>query len=135
MKKISVILVFVLLISCLPLLFGCAKVDVPDTNVDEAEEKVGTGYPSGQIQREYIYYDGAVWVYDSYTPEAQRLEELPTGAYLIGQTLENNPYEIPSEDFHTAHIVVGQNIYITSSGDAIYIESSNNVYYRYVQAE
>ncbi|MBE6616981.1 MAG: hypothetical protein E7627_03410 [Ruminococcaceae bacterium] len=131
-KTISIILIFVLLISSTISLLSCTDKDVPTPSSNETEEKVGTGFPSGQIQREYIYYDGVVWVYDSYTPNAQKLKVLPDGYTLVGQTLIEDSYEIPSEDFHTAHVEPGRNVYASSLGDALYIELKDGTYYRFV---
>lgn len=143
MKKISFILILMSLILCITVLSSCGNENAPDANNGEETDTIvttngeapGTGYPSGQIQREYICYGDVVWVYDTNTSDLQALSELPNDFTFIGQTLLEDPYEIPIEDFHTAHINVGRNVYISSSGDAVYVEIKDGMYYRFVPAE
>ena len=156
MKNIKLIRFFALLLLSIAFLSSCADNDsqnndneVPEktpeisqpteqdqneTPETEPRETTQTGYLHGQVQRACIYYDGVVWVWDSYNSSAQRLKELPEDFTFIGKTLYEDSYEVPGEDFHTSHIEVGLNVYIGPLRDAVYIDSQRepNEYCRYV---
>ncbi|MBE6616980.1 MAG: hypothetical protein E7627_03405 [Ruminococcaceae bacterium] len=139
-RAIPIIAIFVLLLLSLTLLSSCVNEDSQNKINNETtepvvtlnEEKPATGFPSGQLQKEYIFYGGVVWTYDMYNTAEQKLKELPKDFTFIGQTLLEDPYVMPSEDFHTAHIEPGKDVYISTAGDAIYIELKKGIYYRYI---
>ena len=142
-RAISIIAIFVLLLLSLTLLSSCVNEDSQNKINNETtepvvtlnEEKPATGFPSGQLQEEYIFYDGVVWTYDMYNTAEQKLKELPKDFAFIGQTLLEDPYVMPSEDFHTAHIEPGKDVYISPEGDAIYIELKRCEYRKFIPAE
>ena len=84
-RAISIIAIFVLLLLSLTLLSSCANEDSQNKINNETtepvvtlnEEKPATGFPSGQLQKEYIFYGGVVWTYDMYNTAEQKLKELP----------------------------------------------------------
>ena len=136
MKKYLTILMILAMLLTGCDVFRTAPEVPPET---ESKEEVPTGYPSGQMQREYLYYNGVVWVYDTsgFNSTDKRVSELPEGATYVGEVLFEDPYEIPDEDFHSAHIKVGRKIYISAEEDTLYIEyrGEKTVFYRYVPSD
>ncbi|MBP3378708.1 MAG: hypothetical protein J6L96_08165 [Clostridia bacterium] len=122
--------IVILLILCVATMFSCTN---NISHIEESSKAEETGYPKGQVQIECIYYNGMLWSYDVYSSDLQSLKELPIDVTFIGQTLINDPWEIPSENFYTSHIKTGRNVYITLLGDALYIENQEeHRYYRYI---
>ncbi|MCI8388609.1 MAG: hypothetical protein HFE63_09115 [Clostridiales bacterium] len=101
-----------------------------------SDVSTNTGYPSGQIQREMLYYDGSVWGRDFYGDDnygsGRYLDELPSGYTLVGEITSEDSYNIPAVDFQSAHIKVGVKVYASDeNSDYIYLEDSDKTKIHY----
>lgn len=134
MIRMRFILILVLLLFTIIFLSSCVNNHSYTAESREGEEtgKQETGHPNGQVQIECIYYNGVVWMYDMYNSDLQKLKELPLDATFIGETLEENSYDIPNQNFYTSHINPGKRVFITQLGEAIYIELKQGIYFRFI---
>ena len=107
MKKM---LAIILVLTCLLGLVGCNK--------SQDDEPTPTGYPSGQVQRQQVMYNGVIYYYT-----ANGFDNLlPDGFELVGAVKEVNNDQEPSDDWSGSLVDVGQKIYAATNSSSIYLE-------------
>ena len=92
-----------------------------------------TGYPTGQIQRELVFYAGRIWGVDFYgdSKNGKELETLPDEYKLAGKTIGNDSYNVPTEEFHTSQLSDGIEVWaIPGSYRDIYLKFPDSEVYR-----
>ena len=107
MKKIIAI---TLTIVCVLGLVGCNK-----TN---GEDLTPTGYPSGQVQRQQVMYNGVIYYYAANGFDSP----LPDGYELVGDVKEVDNDKEPSVDWCGSRVDVGQEIYASDNSSSIYLK-------------
>lgn len=107
MKKMFL---FVWIIACLSGLAGCS----PENN----GETDPTGYPSGEVQRQQVMYNGVVYVYTASGFD----NPLPDGYVLVGEVKEVDNRQEPVKDWCGSRVDVGQKIYVSDDASVIYLE-------------
>lgn len=107
MKKIFAI---TLTIVCLLRLVGCNKTD--------GENLAPTGYPSGQVQRQQVMYNGVIYYYTANGFDSP----LPDGFELVGEVKEVDNDQEPSVDWCGSRVDVGQEIYASTNSSSIYLK-------------
>lgn len=90
-------------------------------------EPSSTGYPTGQLQREYVYVEGTLY------QSAFEIAELPQNAERIGEVSKIDNEKYPDENFEASYLEIGTPIY--KSGDMVYIEDSAGTHRRYEPVE
>ncbi len=100
-------------------------------------QRTETGYPSGEIQRALVYYNGCVYGYDfyDYLQDGQLLtDELPAGFEYSGSTEGEDPNRVPTEELTTAQMCDGCEIYSsTETFSVIYVKyPAENDYRQFV---
>lgn len=73
----------------------------------ESSAPAPTGYPSEEVQRISLFYNGCLYLYNATGFDLPQEE----GWMLLGQVASVNNQEWPSEDFCGTHLEVGQEIY------------------------
>lgn len=77
-----------------------------------------TGYPSGEVQREYVYYEDTLYVY------ADRYEtSLPENCELVGEVLSVDNTKLPQEDFQASRLKVGNEVYAVTDENILYVKA------------
>lgn len=85
----------------------------------ESEQLTPTGYPSGEIQRASVYYNGTLYFY---TAEGTELP-LGEGFERVGAITAIDNTEYPSEEFCASRLEVGQEVYGNrDEPDQIYVK-------------
>ena len=100
-SKVIIVLIFVS-VAVLFISTSCAK----RSNIEGPKR---TGYPEGEIQNQFVYYDGHYWI----RKDSQGKRAASDYQHLnnIGTTLADHIYKIPPEDLHTAHVEVGSAVF------------------------
>ena len=93
------------LLACTIMLTGCA----PDGSAGESVSDPvlsPTGYPSGEIQRQYVMVNG-----NSYIGTGGNKTTLPDGYILYGSIATEQNVELPKNDLEGVHVSVGTEVY------------------------
>ena len=114
MKKALIVIVALL---SLFLLSACAA--KPE---EESKAKTPTGYPSGQVQRPCVFYNGKLYV----ALDGGRRERTALNATLTeaAEVKRNDNYLVPSEECVSAQMKEGTKILLLQS------EKENSVFYQ-----
>lgn len=81
-----------------------------------------TGYPSDEIQRPYVFYNGALYTYDATGFD----EPLAEGCTRVGTVKEVDNSRYPDTDFYGCRVDAGQEIYADQENlDTIYLKYDN----------
>ena len=104
-KRIEILL----LMLCLLGFSGCAS---------NHEDLTPTGYPSGEVQRPQIMYNGAIYFYTADGFD----QPLPHGYEQRGEVKEVDNRQEPAEDWCGSRVEVGQKIYVSNDTAKIYVE-------------
>lgn len=100
------------------ILSGCSGNSKAANN---SAEQASTGYPSGELQMEQVFYNNSLYYYMATGVE----ENVPDNLEYIGNIAEVDKQTVPTEDFYAGghELVKGQKIYIVPNDDSkIYIE-------------
>ena len=85
------------------------KVVLTDSSESSAEtdsSESPTGYSSGRLQREFLYYKGTVYVY-----AASYVKTLPDHYLKVGEILSVDNENMPTSDFQAANLEIGEEVY------------------------
>ena len=104
-KRIEILLIML----CLLGLSGC------NPNHDEPTP---TGYPSGEVQRPQIMYNGVIYFYTADGFD----HPLPDGYEQVGEVKKVDNRQEPVEDWCGSRVEVGQKIYVSNDTATIYVE-------------
>lgn len=107
MKKL---LLVVLSMAFLSGLAGCSSRSGSQTNP--------TGYPSGEVQRQQVMYDGIVYIYTANGFD----NPLPNDYTLVGEVKAVDNSQEPAEDWCGSRVDIGQKIYASDDASVIYLE-------------
>lgn len=95
-KRKSLFLAFIAVM----LLCGCASPEI-------SYETSPTGYPSGEVQGEFLYYGGTV-----YGNISENLLRLPEGLAMIGKVAKYDNTAMPDEEYEGSRaLTVGTELY------------------------
>lgn len=83
-----------------------------------------TGYPEGEIQNLFIYYDGHYWIAKDF--QGKKTESDYKHLNKVGTTLEDHAAKIPAADLHTARIEVGSPVFENVERDELIVLQKNN---------
>ena len=75
-----------------------------------------TGHPSGEIQREFLFHDGTLFIY-----EGDYTNNLPTNATEVGKIKRIDNKSVPQEEMVASRLEVGLNVF------SIEVEGSKNL--------
>ena len=93
-------------------------------NISKAtgEEDVSTGYPSGEVQREYVMVNDVLYCYEGKTQES--IEQIGEKGYTkAGEITLCDNTKIPETNFTAAHLDTGTAIYTNEKEvEYIYLE-------------
>lgn len=117
--------IFVALLGILSILFSMAYT-LPSYTPSNEETVMPTGYPDGELQKEYIFWNGNLYTYD-----VVLVKNLPEDAYKIGEVVKEDTINYPDENLEASHIEVGVAVYAEKSGQYLYVETSDNGYERF----
>ena len=104
-KRIEVLLIMFCLLS----FSGCTY---------NKEELTPTGYPSDEMQRPQIMYNGVIYFYTADGFD----HPLPDGYEQVGEVKEVDNRQEPVEDWCGSRVEVGQKIYVSNDTATIYVE-------------
>ena len=104
-KRIEVLLIMFCLLS----FSGCTY---------NNEELTPTGYPSDEVQRPQIMYNGVIYFYTADGFD----HPLPDGYEQVGEVKEVDNRQEPVEDWCGSRVEVGQKIYVSNDTATIYVE-------------
>ena len=93
------------LLACIIMLTGCAA-DGSDGESLSGTVLSPTGYPSGEIQRQYVMVNG-----NSYIGAVGNKTTLPDGYILYGSIATEQNTELPKNDLEGVHVSVGTEVY------------------------
>ena len=125
MKVLKVLLAVCL---CALLLSGCGDKEtadtVPKSNRPETQADM-TGFPSGTVQRECLYVDGTLYLYNGkWSGDLQQ-----AGYTYYVKVAREDVYRIPDTDLTAAWVDVGCKVYVgTAACDSILVETGGTLY-------
>lgn len=96
----------------------------PDTTSNEEVSIQPTGYPDGELQWTYIFWEGNL-----YSNDAIFVKTLPEDAYQIGEIEKEDNINYPDENLEASHIDVGVEVY--SDTRYLYIKAGTDSYRRF----
>ena len=76
-----------------------------------------TGYPSGEVQNTFLFYNGQLW------GPSVTVKELPAGYSDTARVISVNNRQKPTTELAAAHLEVGSAVYTDSKGTDVYVES------------
>lgn len=85
---------------------------------DNHEEITPTGYPSDEIQRQQIMYNGVLYYYTANGFD----NPLPDGYEFVGKVKKVDNKQEPTADWCGSHVDIGQKIYVSDNTSVIYLE-------------
>lgn len=117
---------------CMFLLTGCGNAVKNKTNDNSNRPETSadmTGFPTGTIQRECLYANGFLYLYD-----CRWNDGLQNGDYTYyGEIKEEDVYNIPNSDLTAAWIEVGSKVYVCSENTESVIVEENGLLYKYTK--
>lgn len=129
MNKSSFVKIFALCL-CMFLLAGCgnaAKIKTNDNSNRPETPADMTGFPTGTIQRECLYVNGSLYLYNSRWND--NLQD--NGYTYYGEIKEEDVYNTPNLDLTAAWIEVGSKVYVCSENAESVIVEENGLLYKY----
>lgn len=114
MKHALIVIMLLLVLLLTGLLSACGARGSEDTALTP------TGYPSGEVQRITIYYNGALYWYTSNGFD----QPLEHGFEKVGEVDEVDNQEYPEEEFGGTRLDTGQEIYASQ-------EDVSKIYVKY----
>ena len=90
--------IFVALLGILSILFSMAYT-LPSYTPSNEETVMPTGYPDGELQKEYIFWNGNLYTYD-----VVLVKNLPEDAYKIGEVVKEDTINYPDENLEASHM-------------------------------
>ena len=117
-KKVLLLCLMIVLVG----ICGCGQ------QSEENESSIApTGYPDGEIQRKYVYYDDTLYVYSD-----RAVKSLPENCELVGKVLSVDNINLPQEDFGAARLVVGDEVYAVTDEELLYVKVGEEWFGRFV---
>ncbi len=105
---------------------GCAG---RSEKIEKEEEQVSTGYPTGTMQRQYLFVDSRLYLFDDNRDGIWN--ELPEGFTFYGEIVKEDIYDFPDEDLESSRIELGSKVYVSESDkDRVFVQSSSGGAYR-----
>ena len=105
----------------------CSTLGINKTSYTNFEETVmPTGYSDGELQKEYVFWDGNLYTYD-----ALFVKILPEDAYKIGEITKEDSINYPDENLEASHINIGVEVYAEKSSQYLYVKTSSDGYERF----
>ncbi len=120
-----------LLCCCILLIAGCAGCSASGRN----EETSGaTGYPSGTMQRQYLFVNNLLYLFDDNLEEV--LDELPEGFTYYGEIVKEDIYDFPDEELESSRIEPGSKVYASERDrDRVFVQYESGAYARFLLSE
>ena len=84
--------------------------------IDHLHAKKETGYPSGTVQVESVYWSGVLYVY--YAGDDDHTNELPGDYRKIGEIGEIDNRDYPDADWEASRLRTGLSVYAREDGEA-----------------
>ena len=101
--------ILILIMSIVYMLFAMGyNTTTPSASNTTSDEEVvtPTGYPTGELQKEYVFWNGKLYTYD-----VIYIKSLPEGANEIGEVEKIDNVNYPDENLEAAHLPVGTAVY------------------------
>ena len=101
--------ILILIMSILYMLFAIGyNTTTPSASNTTSDEEVvtPTGYPTGELQKEYVFWNGKLYTYD-----VIYIKSLPEGANEIGEVEKIDNVNYPDENLEATHLPVGTAVY------------------------
>lgn len=118
-------IIFITILSIFYTLFS--MVYTPPSYLPSSEETVmPTGYPDGTLQKEYIFWNGKLYTYDTIF-----VKDLPEDVYKVGEITKEDTINYPDEDLEASHVNIGVAVYAEKSGQYLYVKTSATGYERF----
>ena len=123
---------FLCLFCCCMLLFaGCGR--LPE-NTGEAESSEATGYPSGTMQRQYLFANGRLYLFDDDFEGVGN--ELPEGFAYYGEIVKEDIYDFPDEELESSRIEPGSKVYANENDwSSVFVQHESGAYARFLLSE
>lgn len=138
-KKTLLLLLAALLILCGMLcLSACQSAQASDgtapgqTQGTETASTKPSGFPDGNVQREYVFVNNQLFVYDD-----DYQETLPSDLELLGTVRQSDGTKLPDSELAAANVSVGASVYGPkgASGDYLYVQISDTRFERFVLSD
>ena len=133
MKKqyLSLLLAAALTVCCALGLSACenAKASGPSQRSEAEQTTKPSGFADGNVQREYVFVNNQLFVYDD-----DYQETLPSDLELLGTVQQSDGTKLPDSELAAANVSVGASVYGPkgASGDYLYVQISDTRYERFV---
>jgi hypothetical protein len=91
------------------------------TNDDVKTDYNETGYPSGELQHQYLFYQRTLYIYSgTIWTDSKELTE-------VGKVLKVDNEKYPDEEWEAAHLAIGQKVYVKAADyvNKIYVKRLN----------
>lgn len=101
------------------------------TTTENSGDEQPTGYPSGEVQRLYVFYNDKLYVYDDnkLSISEDKIAEIYEGYELVGNIQKISNQEMPDEQLEASRCEVGLNVYANENKtDEILLYYNDNLY-------
>ena len=89
--------------------------------------KKPTGYPTGELQRTFLYHEGTVYVSMGLVAK-----EGAGDIHQIGNVRKIDNISMPDEEMEASHLEVGQKVWQGDSAELLFVEAKEGKYERMV---
>ena len=128
---LSLLLAAALTVCCALGLSACedAKASGPSQRSEAEQSTKPSGFADGNVQREYVFVNNQLFVYDD-----DYQETLPSDLELLGTVRQSDGAKLPDSELAAANVPVGAKVYAPAAepGDQIYVQISDTRYERFV---
>lgn len=119
-----------LICACVLFAAGCAGCSASGGN-EEVQES--TGYPSGTMQRQYLFANGRLYLFDD---NLEGRDELPEGFTFYGEIVKEDIYDFPDEELESSRIEPGSKVYASESDrESVFVQHESGAYARFLLSE
>ncbi len=120
-----------LICACILFAAGCAGCSASGGN----EEAQGTtGYPSGTMQRQYLFANGRLYLFDDNLEGVWK--ELPEGFTYYGEIVKEDIYDFPDEELESSRIEPGSKVYANENDwSSVFVQHESGTYARFLLSE
>ena len=101
------------------------------TTTENSGDEQPTGYPSGEVQRLYVFYNDKLYVYDDnkLSISEDKIAEIYEGYELVGNIQKISNQEMPDEQLEASRCEAGLNVYANENkADEILLYYNDNLY-------
>ena len=88
-----------------------------------------TGYPNGEVQRQFLFYNGTLYVFIN-----EGIRALPEGWQEVGTVKSVDNKARPAEEFAATRLEVGMKVFAKEGTDLLYVQEAEHEFGKFEPA-